>query len=153
MPIGVNVLIDGPLAEVEVLDPQLRRQVAARLIAAARPRAWLVDTVTVGRPCPTFRAPVEIVDAAGLIDHPSDALSDARTRAEHAHADLTAAHEQTRTELEELRSELSAPPRTGRGSGTEAWQRFLTETGITWEATDSRADLIARWDNHPAGRT
>ncbi|WP_148310229.1 hypothetical protein [Nocardia otitidiscaviarum] len=146
MPVGVNILIDGPTAEVEVLDPQLRRQVAARLVAAARPRAWLVDTVTVGRPVPTFRAPVEIVDAAGLIDHPAE-----QRHEQHVHfaeGGLISAGSAAANTSAQPEPVISVPPRTGRGSGIDAWQRFLTMVGIDWEPTDSRADLIARWDNH-----
>ena len=39
------------------------------------------------------------------------------------------------------------PPRSGAGSGEDAWRAFLTEQNIDAPEDASRADLIALWDN------
>lgn len=45
------------------------------------------------------------------------------------------------------------PPRSGRGSGTEAWRTYATDTlGLTVPDGASRADIIAMVDARVAGR-
>lgn len=150
MPAGVFVTIDGPIAEVEVPDPALRRTVARRLVDAAQPEAWRVELRTTRRPGPVYVAPIEIVDRAGLIDHEDQQPFDAGGL--HIEPVLqentTEAPIPVLSDPEPLDQDLDPPPRTGRGSSVPAWRAFLTSRAIDWGLEDSRADLIARWDNH-----
>ncbi|MBB3040126.1 hypothetical protein [Hoyosella altamirensis] len=43
-------------------------------------------------------------------------------------------------------SSFHEPPRAGRGSSRDAWAQHLTVNGIPVTGTDTRDDLIARWD-------
>lgn len=44
------------------------------------------------------------------------------------------------------------PPRTGKGSGVEAWREFVQSQNLTAPADASRDDLIAVWDAEQARR-
>jgi hypothetical protein len=39
------------------------------------------------------------------------------------------------------------PPRTGRGSGKQAWAEYATAVGVHVDADDSRDDIIDKIDN------
>lgn len=45
---------------------------------------------------------------------------------------------------------VGEPPRSGKGSGLDAWQEFLTAHQIPYSPDDSRDDLITAWDTHTA---
>ncbi|MCM6774990.1 hypothetical protein NDR87_26455 [Nocardia sp. CDC159] len=145
MPAGVFVTVDGTTAEVEVPDPRLRRRVAARLVAAARPEAWRVELRTVGRPVPVYVAPTDVVDRAGFIDHERPGPS----AASGGGVDDPDAQRPPSTAASPPPSALSEePPRSGRGSSIPAWREFLTSRGIGWGLAASRTDLIDLWDRH-----
>jgi hypothetical protein len=47
------------------------------------------------------------------------------------------------TAAEPRRDLPEPPPRSGRGAGLKAWQRFADLAGVTYEPADSRDDVIA----------
>ncbi|MGA6208048.1 hypothetical protein ACPESR_25175 [Nocardia testacea] len=142
MPAGVFVLVEGKVAEVEVPDPELRQQTINRLVMAARPEAWRIDKIV--RPTgPVYRAPLDIVIAAGLIDFPA-----------FAEGGITGPvlfkndgdGERVLSGADAQRFLDAEPPRTGPGSGTEVWREHLRLHQIPFDPDDKRAELIARWD-------
>lgn len=62
------------------------------------------------------------------------------------------------TELElELEPEpepetVEEPPRSGKGSGEEAWKTFLTDQKFEFDPKLERNELIALWDAHTGGQ-
>lgn len=138
MPTGAFVTVDGRVAEVEVPDPLLRQEITSRLVAAARPQAWRLSTRTVGRRIPVVRAPVDIVERAGLLDTEFDQGGVVPT--------VVIRTPGTAPERVLAPAEVTPPPRTGRGSGIDAWRGWLTRNGIGWAPGETRAALIQRWD-------
>lgn len=134
---GVDIEIDGDTAEVDVRDPILRAQVVARMLAAAGPRSGLVRVDTGGTRT-TYRAPVEIVEAAGILDEELDAPTPV-INTEKPEPVLPP------TGLDAVLAHTE-PPRAGAGSGVEVWRGHLNRFGIEFDPDDKRADLIARWD-------
>lgn len=49
---------------------------------------------------------------------------------------------------ESLAAGSEVPPRSGRGSGLTAWQRFLDHRDITYPADATRDDLVDLWGTH-----
>lgn len=47
---------------------------------------------------------------------------------------------------------VAVPPKTGKGSGVDAWREFLGSQNIPFEGDASKADLIALWDDVAAKR-
>ncbi|MGQ5692134.1 hypothetical protein ACSVIA_20280 [Rhodococcus erythropolis] len=47
---------------------------------------------------------------------------------------------------------IEEPPRSGKGSGEEAWKKFLTDQEFEFDATLERNELIALWDAHTGGQ-
>jgi hypothetical protein len=137
MPLGVFVLVEGKTAEVEVPDPALRQDVINRLVAAARPDAWRIDKIV--RPGgPVYRAPLEIVIAAGLIDIPAFEPGDGPV--------LIKDGGNGQKVLSAAGALPEEPPRTGPGSGVQVWRDHLRAHGIPFDTEDKRAELVARWD-------
>lgn len=46
---------------------------------------------------------------------------------------------------------VEEPPRSGKGSGEEAWKTFLKKREFEFDATLERNELIALWDAHQQG--
>lgn len=44
------------------------------------------------------------------------------------------------------------PPRSGKGSGEEAWKKFLTDQEFEFDPKLERNELIALWDAHTGGQ-
>ena len=44
------------------------------------------------------------------------------------------------------------PPRSGKGSGEEAWKTFLKKREFEFDETLERNELIALWDAHTGGQ-
>lgn len=44
------------------------------------------------------------------------------------------------------------PPRSGKGSGEEAWKKFLTDQKFEFDPKLERNELIALWDAHTGGQ-
>ncbi|WP_280466821.1 hypothetical protein [Nocardia cyriacigeorgica] len=149
MPAGVFVDVDDTTADVHVPDPVLRRKIARQLVEAARPEPWRVDVQTV-RGAKVFRAPVDVVRAAGLLDEAppfdeggiADRLDQLKPDEGVLSAEAIAASSPPITEI----LARTEPPRTGAGSGTEVWRDHLRRFGIAFDPDDKRAELIARWD-------
>lgn len=40
------------------------------------------------------------------------------------------------------------PPRSGRGSGVDAWREFATAVGLELDGDATRDEIIAAWDAH-----
>ncbi|MGI5216271.1 hypothetical protein [Nocardia sp. CA-290969] len=140
MPAGVFVLVEGKTAEVEVPDPVLRQDAINRLVAAARPDAWRIDKIV--RPGgPAYRAPLEIVIAAGLIDMPAYEPGD---------GPVLIKNDGNGQELLSAAALPAEPPRTGPGSGVQVWRTHLRAHRIPFDPDDKRAELIARWDQRGA---
>lgn len=137
---GVDIEIDGDTAEVDVRDPVLRAQVVSRMLAAAGPRSGLVRVDTGGTRT-TYRAPVAIVEAAGLVDEeqPKLVAPVAVVNTEKPEPVLPP------DGMDAVLAHIE-PPRAGAGSGVEVWRDHLTRFGIAFDPDDKRADLIARWD-------
>ena len=47
---------------------------------------------------------------------------------------------------------VAVPPKTGKGSGVDAWREFLGSQNVPFEGDASKADLIALWDDVAAKR-
>lgn len=47
---------------------------------------------------------------------------------------------------------VEEPPRSGKGSGEEAWKQFLKDQEIEFDKTLERNELIALWDAHTGGQ-
>ena len=47
---------------------------------------------------------------------------------------------------------VEEPPRSGKGSGEEAWKTFLKKREFEFDATLERNELIALWDAHTGGQ-
>lgn len=47
---------------------------------------------------------------------------------------------------------VEEPPRSGKGSGEEAWKKFLTDQKFEFDPKLERNDLIALWDAHTGGQ-
>lgn len=149
MPAGVYVDVDDKTADVHVPDPVLRRQIARKLVEAARPQPWRVDVQTV-RGAKVFRAPIDVVRAAGLLDEapPFDGggIADRLYKLERGEGVLSAeAVAASSPPITEVLAHAE-PPRSGAGSGTEVWRDHLRRFGIAFDPDDKRAELIARWD-------
>ena len=57
---------------------------------------------------------------------------------------------QPEPETETVRAE--EPPRSGKGSGEEAWKTFLKKREFEFDETLERNELIALWDAHTGGQ-
>lgn len=44
------------------------------------------------------------------------------------------------------------PPRSGKGSGEDAWKKFLTDQKFEFDPKLERNELIALWDAHTGGQ-
>ncbi|MES9516450.1 hypothetical protein ACIQYW_18390 [Rhodococcus erythropolis] len=44
------------------------------------------------------------------------------------------------------------PPRSGKGSGEEAWKKFLSDQKFEFDPKLERNELIALWDAHTGGQ-
>lgn len=136
MPENIETIVEGEYAFVRALNGK-HGQLAGRLIAAARPQTHLVQTST-GRSSLSFRVPVKVAHAAGVIDQADEAPADADTPDEES-------NENEKVDGDEL--DVEEPPRAGRGSGEEAWRRFLTAQGIDAPEDANRDALIELWDS------
>lgn len=47
---------------------------------------------------------------------------------------------------------VEEPPRSGKGSGEEAWKKFLTDQKFEFDPKLERNELIALWDAHTGGQ-
>ncbi|MDI9898459.1 hypothetical protein QM716_01175 [Rhodococcus sp. IEGM 1409] len=47
---------------------------------------------------------------------------------------------------------VEEPPRSGKGSGEEAWKKFLNDQKFEFDPKLERNDLIALWDAHTGGQ-
>lgn len=47
---------------------------------------------------------------------------------------------------------VEEPPRSGKGSGEEAWKTFLKKREFEFDETLERNELIALWDAHTGGQ-
>ncbi|MGW6017855.1 hypothetical protein ACWFNS_07615 [Oerskovia enterophila] len=47
---------------------------------------------------------------------------------------------------------VQEPPRSGKGSGEEAWKKFLTDQKFEFDPKLERNELIALWDAHTGGQ-
>lgn len=47
---------------------------------------------------------------------------------------------------------VEEPPRSGKGSGEEAWKKFLTDQEFEFDPKLERNELIALWDAHTGGQ-
>ena len=43
-------------------------------------------------------------------------------------------------------AQVEEPPRSGEGSGTDVWRKFLTDQSVEFSADDKRDALIDLWD-------
>lgn len=47
---------------------------------------------------------------------------------------------------------VEEPPRSGKGSGEEAWKKYLTDQKFEFDPKLERNELIALWDAHTGGQ-
>jgi hypothetical protein len=98
------------------------RSFAERLLAAAEKQGLdpsVVQTTTQGSRL-SFSVPESVADAAGFGD-----------------VDEPAQHE----------GQLDEPPKSGKGSGIDAWKAFLRQEGVDFDEDEKDRDsLIEAWD-------
>jgi hypothetical protein len=107
-------------------EPDQIQDVAKRLLKAAGDRSSEIRTDTSGSGL-AFVVPDDIAEKAGFGSGYEEVEP-----SEPAGTD------------EEI---IDEPPRSGDGSGRDAWREFLTAKGVEWNATASRDALVELWDS------
>jgi hypothetical protein len=126
-------------------DPDQTQDVARRLLAAADDPN-VVETDTSGDRI-SFRVPDEVAAAAGFGD--ADAPDDDSEPNDDEPGPAQNAPTQGDTADTPIApsDDVEEPPRSGAGSGKEAWRAFLDAKKIPIpEGVDTRDELTALWD-------
>lgn len=119
---GVITTVYGHRVEVDIIDNSIRGHVVHELLTGARLTGEQIHVDTGGR-YPTYWVSVATAANAGLI-----------SLGEPVPAEPEPA---------------GPPPRTGKGSGREAWLEFLASVGIDVpDLGATRDQLFALWDSH-----
>jgi hypothetical protein len=115
---GVITTVYGDRVEVDIIDNTVRGSVVHQLIAGARATGEQIHIDTGGR-FPTYWVSVTTAENSGLINV-ADPVPPAG---------------------------IVEPPRTGKGSGREAWLEFLDAQRVSVPRLGvTRDQLIALWD-------
>jgi hypothetical protein len=128
-------------------DPDQTQDVARRLLAAADDPN-VVETDTSGDRI-SFRVPDEVAAAAGFgdADEPDDTERDVDQGDKPESSQDAAEQGDTADTPIAPSDDVEEPPRSGAGSGKEAWRAFLDAKKIPIpEGVDTRDELTALWD-------
>lgn len=113
-----------------------RARVAAALAQVVDAPKRELRTVTGVRYGLGFRVPVRYADEVHGALFGASAPVDGRDGATDAPADGDGTSTPT----------VDEPPRSGRGSGVEAWRAFLGGQGVTYPEDATRDELVELWD-------
>ncbi len=103
------------------------------------PLAWEDDVTS---PVPNSNDTSHIGDGTRVVAEPPPGPSGGPEPRPAANPADTAGEEQTQ-EFSQGEARLSAPPRSGRGSGTDAWEAFANVHGVDLPPDADRSEIIA----------